>query len=98
SFSRDWSSDVCSSDLQAKPTAHSNWFDDCAAAVVRIADPAGYLLDPGIVQVKPISEQAKKRAPYLRTSSPAISEILDAQRAARGDRKSVVEGESVRDG
>ncbi len=67
---------------EAKAAAHAKWFDDCAAAAVRIADPACFLLDPSIVRVRPISSEEKQCAPYLTNESPSISEILDTQRAA----------------
>ncbi|MEV5650504.1 hypothetical protein AB0L57_19825 [Nocardia sp. NPDC052254] len=67
---------------QAKPTAHAKWFDECAAAAVKIADPACYLLDPAIVRVKPISERQKGYAPYLADPPPSVTEVLDAQREA----------------
>ncbi|WP_405165534.1 hypothetical protein OG203_10760 [Nocardia sp. NBC_01499] len=65
----------------ATATAHTNWLDDCAAAVLRIADPACYLLDPSIVRVKAVSTRSKKWWPYLASPSPSVDEVLDAQRA-----------------
>lgn len=66
----------------AKALAHRTWLEDCAAASLRIADPACYLLDPSIVQVKAISPRSQSWWPYLSGPSPSVGEVLDAQREA----------------
>lgn len=57
------------------------WFDDCGAASLRIADPSAYLMDPGIVKVRPLSERALRWRPYLSSDSLKSEQILDNQRA-----------------
>lgn len=60
--------------------AHKAWLDRGAAASVRIADPLGYLLDPGVVRVKAISARAQRWMPYLRSDPLDVSQVLQAQR------------------
>jgi hypothetical protein len=61
-------------------TAHQGWLDRCTAASLRIADPLGYLLDPGVVRVKAISARAQRWMPYLSNDPLDMSQVLQAQR------------------
>lgn len=63
-------------------SSHAGWLDSCAAASLKIADPAGYLLDGGIVRVKAVSDRSRGWAPYLDTDPIAPTSILAAQRSA----------------
>ncbi|RZL75093.1 MAG: hypothetical protein EOP32_32195 [Rhodococcus sp. (in: high G+C Gram-positive bacteria)] len=63
-------------------TSHAGWLDSCAAASLKIADPAGYLLDGGIVRVKAVSDRSRRWASYLDTDPLEPTSILEAQRRA----------------
>jgi hypothetical protein len=60
--------------------AHTAWLDRCTAASVRIADPLGYLLDPGVVRLKAISARAQRWMPYLSHDPLDVRQVLQAQR------------------
>jgi hypothetical protein len=64
--------------------ANRQYFEKCAPAAIRIADPGCYLLDSKILRLpkQPISNLAFKRAPYLANpeSEELLDEIMGAQR------------------
>jgi hypothetical protein len=66
--------------------ASQEFFDRCATAAVRIADPVAYMQDGNVLRLPkdPISASAKERAKYLdmRESADWIRQVLDAQREA----------------
>lgn len=65
----------------ATTASHSDWLNSCAAASLKIADPAGYLLDNGIVRVKPMSDRSQKWASHLNADPLSPKAVLAAQRA-----------------
>jgi hypothetical protein len=66
--------------------AGREFFDRCATAAIRIADPICYMEDGNILRLpkEPISPSAKARAIYLsmRESDDWVRQVLDAQREA----------------
>ncbi|MFF0312920.1 hypothetical protein ACFYSC_36340 [Streptosporangium sp. NPDC004379] len=64
--------------------ASRGFFEQCATAAVRIADPMCYLLDENILRLKkdPVSKSALSRAPYLRDPDDKnfLGRVLNAQR------------------
>jgi len=60
--------------------SHSKWLSDCAAASVRIADPAGFKLDGAVVPGDPPSPRSLRWWPYLGADPLLIGDVLDAQR------------------
>ncbi|WP_214415356.1 hypothetical protein [Sphaerisporangium fuscum] len=69
--------------------ASREFFQQCATAAVRIADPACYMLDEDILRLKkdPISNLATNRAPYLKGPDHAgfVEDVLGAQRDLRAN-------------
>lgn len=63
---------------------HEQWNDGCGSAAVRLADPRGYILDPGLVRLgkTPVKPRHLQYAPYLNNSTAAdwVAQVLDAQR------------------
>lgn len=56
------------------------WLSEQPAAALRIADPRGYLKDPTIVRIRPLSARVLGWAPYLKRDELDVGEILDTQR------------------
>ena len=65
----------------ADASAHRSYNSSCEAAEIRIADPRGYLADGQDLRVKTVTDEAAKRAPYLRDSAFPVASLLDTQRA-----------------
>lgn len=60
--------------------SHESWLSDCAAASVRIADPAGFKLDGGVISCDPPSDRSLRWWPYLAADPLVVADVLDAQR------------------
>jgi hypothetical protein len=64
----------------ASPASHATWGSSCAAAAVRIIDPAGFTADPKDVRVKEPSPQGLRWAPHLADGTMPTVDLLDLQR------------------
>lgn len=64
----------------ASPVSHEDWGSSCAAAAVRIIDPAGFIVDPKDVRVKDPSLQGLRWAPHLAGGRVPVADLLDLQR------------------
>ena len=64
----------------ASPVSHQGWGSDCAAAAVRIIDPAGFVADSKDVRVKDPGPQGLRWAPHLAGGPVPVSDLLDLQR------------------
>ena len=64
----------------ASPASHTDWGSSCAAAAVRIIDPAGFIADPKDVRVKEPGARALGWAPHLAGGPVPVADLLDLQR------------------
>ena len=64
----------------ATPASHQDWGSSCAAAAVRIIDPAGFIADPKDVRVKNPSPKGLRWAPHLAGGTVPVPDLLDLQR------------------
>lgn len=60
--------------------SNRDWLSDCAAASVRIADPAGFKLDGTIIPCDPPSSRSLRWYPYFGDDPLVVGDVLDAQR------------------
>lgn len=58
----------------------ADWLASCAAASVKLADPAAFFKDPTIVRVPPISPRARTRRPYLLSPLDVAADLIELQR------------------